>query len=39
MVVDIKSLTDGLDLLSANDHLTHSEVPILNFPSFQTFGP
>ena len=35
MVVDTKSLTDGLDLLSANDHLTHSEVPILSFPIFQ----
>ncbi|XP_068698412.1 androglobin-like isoform X1 [Montipora foliosa] len=26
VVVDTKSLTDGLDLLSANDHLTHSEL-------------
>ena len=26
MVVDPKSLTEEIDLLSANDHLTHSEV-------------
>lgn len=26
LVVDIKSLTEGIDLLSANDHLTHSEL-------------
>ena len=26
MVVDPKSLIEGIDLLSANDHLTHSEV-------------
>lgn len=26
VVVDTKSLTDEIDLLSANDHLTHSEV-------------
>lgn len=26
VVVDPKSLTEEIDLLSANDHLTHSEV-------------
>ena len=26
VVVDPKSLSEGIDLLSANDHLTHSEV-------------
>ena len=26
MVVDPKSLSEGIDLLSANDHLTDSEV-------------
>ena len=26
VVVDPKSLTEKIDLLSANDHLTHSEV-------------
>ena len=26
VVVDPKSLIEGIDLLSANDHLTHSEV-------------
>lgn len=29
LVVDTKSLTEGIDLLSANDHLTHSEVPFI----------
>lgn len=26
LIVDTKSLTEGIDLLSANDHLTHSEL-------------
>ena len=36
VVVDPKSLTEGIDLLSANDHLTHSEV--LSFNKFSSVG-